>query len=236
MQLQSAEQKPRTALVTGAANGLGAMIANVLREDGYSVITYDINFGLDVRCPVMSGLDFNGEKLDVLVNCAGVNRIAWLEDLTKELWDETIGINAYGFVAMTQALLKPLSAAKGTVLNIVSNASHMPMRGSAAYNASKGAAHILTLQMARELYGRHGITVFGISPNRLAGTPMSDEIDRQVVEQRGWTLEEARKYQLAALPIGEETDPATLAEFIGFLLSAKERHRFLHGCVIPYGA
>jgi NAD(P)-dependent dehydrogenase (short-subunit alcohol dehydrogenase family) len=110
------------------------------------------------------------------------------------------------------------------------------MRGSLAYNASKGAAHIMTLQMARELYQRHGITVFGISPNKLSGTPMSDSIDRQVCEQRGWAMEKAREYQLAGLATGEETDPEVLAEFIAFLVSTKKRHQYLHGCILPYGA
>ena len=46
----------------------------------------------------------------------------------------------------------------------------MPMTCSLAYNASKGAAHIMTLQLARELTKKHGITVFGIAPNKLKGT------------------------------------------------------------------
>jgi hypothetical protein len=52
---------------------------------------------------------------------------------------------------------------------------------------------------------------------------------------RGWTKEQARAYQLSALPAGEETDPAVLAEFIAFLLSTKARHKYLAGVDIPYG-
>ena len=103
-------------------------------------------------------------------------------------------------------------------------------------NASKGAAHILTLQMARELTKKHGITVFGISPNKLKGTGMSRDIEEQVMATRGWTAEFARQYQLNSLLAGEETDPAALAEFIAFLLHNKERHKFLTGCILPYGA
>jgi NAD(P)-dependent dehydrogenase (short-subunit alcohol dehydrogenase family) len=219
------------ALVTGAGSGLGELIAAELEIQKYTVIGIDHKYGHDVR----NGFEADAPWLDVLVNCAGVNRIAWLEDLTAENWHETLDTNAHGIVRMVQTNLTALSKARGTVLNIVSNASHIPMRGSAAYNASKAAAHILTLQMARELYSRHGITVFGISPNRLAGTAMSQQIDAQVVQQRGWTLEEARRYQLASLPTGEETDPRALAEFVGFLLSTKRRHQYLHGCILPYG-
>jgi NAD(P)-dependent dehydrogenase (short-subunit alcohol dehydrogenase family) len=112
----------------------------------------------------------------------------------------------------------------------------MPMTHSAAYNASKGAAHILTLQMARELRKRHGLTVFGISPNKLHSTGMSDYIDKRVCELRGWTPEEAKAYQCANLPAGEETDPDQLAQLITYLVTETERHKYLNGCILPYGA
>lgn len=225
-----------TALVTGSAQGLGKLIAEALTRDGFEVIHFDHATKDDVRYPIPGSLYLGDRPLHVLINCAGVNRIAWLEDVTDDLWDLVMDTNVKGIMKMTQRFLSNLKAAQGTVLNIVSNASHMPMRGSAAYNASKGAAHILTLQMARELYGRHGITVFGISPNKLKGTGMSEDIDQQVMMTRGWTREEAQAYQRLSLAINEETDPATLAEFIGFLLSSKQRHKYLHGCVLPYGA
>jgi hypothetical protein len=57
-----------------------------------------------------------------------------------------------------------------------------------------------------------------------------------VVETRGWTYEQARKYQLGSLLTGEETPPAAVADFIAFLLSSKGRHKYLTGCDIPYGA
>jgi NAD(P)-dependent dehydrogenase (short-subunit alcohol dehydrogenase family) len=156
--------------------------------------------------------------------------------MTDELWDEVMGVNAKGIFKMTQWALPRLAASKGTVLNIVSNASHMPMTTSLAYNASKGAAHIMTLQLAHELGPKFGITVFGISPNKLAGTEMSADIERQVVELRCWTPEFARQYQLKALPAGEETDPIQLAFHIAYLLNNKGNHKFLAKTVIPYGA
>lgn len=224
----------KTAIVTGGGSGLGLDITLALAEKGFNVMIADLKNGVDVRDP--SNLVLPEGGLDVLINCAGINQISWLEGITDQLWDDTLDVNAKGIMKVTQRCLPALVEAKGTVLNIVSNASHMPMRGSLAYNASKGAAHIMTLQMARELYQRWGITVFGISPNKLANTAMSRDIDEQVCQQRGWSMEEARKYQLAGLATGEETDPVVLAEFITFLLSRKERHQFLHGTVIPYGA
>ena len=143
-------------------------------------------------------------------------------------------VNAFAIYRTTKALLEKLRG--GTVLNIISNASHVPMTCSLAYNASKAAAHMMTLQMARELKKTHDITVFGISPNKLKNTGMSAATDARVPGLRGWTPEQAAEYQRAALPSGEETDPEVLAEFIAFLLSNKERHKYLNGCILQYGA
>ena len=218
-------------LITGSRNGLGKDMALALQQAGHTVYGYDIEDGNNVIKPkIVCG------ELDVLINNAGVNYIDWIENFTEQDWDDVMDTNAKGIFMMTKAYLPLLIESKGTVLNIVSNASHMPMTCSTAYNASKGAAHIMTLQMARELTKKHGITVFGVSPNKLAGTMMSDSIDAQVVATRGWTKEYAHQYQLNGLLTGEETDPKALAEFIAFLLQDKDHHKYLSGCVLPYGA
>jgi NAD(P)-dependent dehydrogenase (short-subunit alcohol dehydrogenase family) len=232
-------------LVTGGGNGLGAAFVAVLRRHGHCVVNFDHEDGNDVRVSDyadIAGLlrDEQGTiegdpKLDILINCAGVNIINWLENFTEENWDKVMDVNAKGIYMMTRACLPMLIESKGTVVNVVSNAAHMPMTCSLAYNASKGAAHIMTLQLARELTRKHGITVFGIAPNKLHGTGMSDDIDRQVVETRGWTKEYAQEYQLKGLLSGEETPPEAVAEFLAFLLQDKVHHKYLTGTVIPYG-
>lgn len=221
-------------IVTGGASGLGAAIAAKLSLAGHTVYIFDVKDGNDVRCPELGGPP--PAELDVLINCAGINLTGWLEGVSEAQFDFVMGVNAKGIFKMTQWLLPALTATRGTILNIVSNASHMPMTTSLAYNASKAAAHIMTLQLARELTKKNGITVFGISPNKLAGTEMSRKIEEQVVATRGWTAEYARQYQLNALPAGAETPPELVAEFIAFLLQDKEHHRYLTGTVIPYGA
>lgn len=238
-------------VITGSSSGLGMLVGNLLLDQGHRVTGLtnsnynpenvhfrEIHADVRLQIPLSYTAEkvFSGEKIDVLVNCAGVNRIGMLEDFEAEDWDLVVDTNAKGIYNTSKVLLPWLIESKGTILNIVSNASHMPMTGSIAYNASKGAAHIMTLQMARELTRRHGITVFGISPNKLAGTGMSLDIEEQVCRTRGWTPEEAKKYQLDSLLAGEETDPKQLAEFITYLLGSKDRHKFLTGCIIPYGA
>lgn len=224
-------------LVTGGRSGLGKAIVTALQRRGHDVWVYDKADGFDVIAPDLNYLngmaDLGG--CDVLVNCAGVNGIDYLEDVTDDLWDRVMDTNAKGIMKMSQACLPMLIKSKGTILNIVSNAATMPMTSSIAYNASKGAAKIMTAQMARELTRRHGITVFSVSPNKLSGTAMSDQIDQEVVRTRGWTMEEAKRYQVAGLLAGQETPTAVVAEFIAFLLGEKYRHQFLTGCDIPYG-
>lgn len=221
-------------LITGSASGLGAAMTTALKVAGHRVIEYDLKDGYDVRHPARIVL-YHDLELDVLINNAAVNRIDWLPNVTTEAWDEVMDTNVKGIFRMTQACLPALIKSKGTVLNIVSNASHMPMTCSLAYNASKGAAHIMTLQLARELTRKHGITVFGISPNKLAGTEMSEDIDSQVVRTRGWSRQQAQEYQLAGLLAGQETPPERVAEFVAFLLQDKEHHQHLTGCILPYG-
>ena len=219
-------------LVTGGASGLGAAIVSTLRQQGHSVVPYDIADGYNVLNPDAEIV--KAFAIDVLINCAGINKINWLQHVSEAEWDAVMDVNVKGIFKMTQAFLPRLIERGGTVLNIVSNAAHMPMRCSAAYNASKGAALTLTRQLARELTPQ-GVTVFSISPNKLRDTGMSRSIDAQVVATRGWTIEEAQRYQLAGLLTGQETPPEAVAELIGYLLFSKERHKYLSGCDIPYG-
>lgn len=222
-------------LITGSGAGLGAALVNELAHAGHTVIAFDAKQGHDVRAPERT-FGPCPEHLDVLINCAGINRTGWLDKFSESDWDDVVDVNAKGIFMMTKWAYPALKVSRGTVLNIVSNASHMPMTTSAAYNASKGAAHILTLQLARELTKKDGITIFGISPNKLRGTEMSRDIEVQVCQHRGWTPEYAAEYQRNALLAGEETDPVQLAEFITYLLRKKANHKFLTGCILPYGA
>ena len=219
-------------LITGSGKGIGKAMKDELEKQGHNILGYDINDGNDVTKAKISG----SINIDVLINNAGVNLIDWLENFTEDMWDKVMDVNAKGIYMMSRACLPSLIKNRGTILNIVSNAAHMPMTCSLAYNASKGAAHIMTLQMARELTKKHGITVFGIAPNKLSGTGMSKSIDEQVVKTRGWTKEHAQQYQLDGLLTGEETPPQRLAEFIAYLLQSKEHHKYLTGCILPYGA
>ena|SRR3990167_3826509 len=224
-------------IITGASSGLGKELKNAIEKNFYDVVDWSKEKGVDITKPesiskAVKRLDAS-EKLLGLINCAGVNYINWFEKIPLEEWDRVMNTNARGMFLVTQALAKRLK--NGVVCNVISNASHMPMTHSAAYNASKGAAHILSLQMGRELKKTHNITVFGVSPNKLKGTGMSKEIETRVLKLRGWTKEEAAKYQLAALPAGEETDPKACAKFITMLVTDPSLYRYMNCTVLPFG-
>lgn len=234
---ETIEMEKKTCVITGSQSGLGRLISDILQAN-YAVWNTNIELSNPANIEsfgknICDHFRAHNKNLDVLINCAGVNEINYIEDLEQEDFDKIMNVNARSHYLMVKHLIPALKG--GTVLNIISNASRIPMTSSLAYNASKAAAEMITKQMARELFPRHGITVFGLSPNKLHSTGMTTYIDKRVEETRGWTPEQAKEYQLKGLPIGEETDPAEVAGLIEYLLSTKNRHRFLHGCIIPYG-
>lgn len=227
----------KRAIVTGGSSGLGAAIVSALADNDFEVYNWSLP-GVDVRSPgsIMEAVsDLLGtDPVDILVNCAGVNRLDWLDDLSEDDWNEVFDTNVKGIFLVSQALLPKLIG--GTIVNISSDAANRPMTCSLAYNASKAAVSMMTRQMARELRPRQNTTVFGISPTKIYGTKMSKYVDARVPEVRGWTAEYAQGYEKRTLASGQEIEARVLAEFIAFLLSKKERHQYLNGCDIPYGA
>ncbi len=219
-------------LVTGGASGLGLAIVQALTSAGYEAHSFDIKDGCDVTKQLPSWV--SKHEWGGLINCAGINHNEWFEDVTQDSLERLMDVNAFSMIHMTQALLKPLSRQKGFVLNIVSNAASMPMTSSLAYNMSKAAALMATKQMAHELTKSHGITVFSISPNKLAGTEMSRQIEDNVIKTRGWSREFAAEYQKKSLMHGRETDPVAIAEFIVHLVETGS-WEFMSGTDIPFG-
>jgi len=258
-------KKEMNIVITGGSSGLGnSIIGNIYEAHKNNTIWKEISvnvYNIDIQGSQYNlkekagnfnvhdiKFDFNDTEeskyqdmadeqlpatIDILINNCGVNYIEWIDKIDMEQYDSVFNINVRSAVSIVKNSLEKLR--NGTILNIISNASDMAMTNSLAYNGSKGAMKIITKQMSRELSKTHNITVFGISPNKLNDTQMSRYIDSKVCDLRGWSKEEAQKYQVAGLPSQKETDKDTVAEFIVFLLSTKKRHEFLQGCILPYG-
>lgn len=235
-------------VITGAASGLGKAIADLLEAHGSYVLRFDYNANPTNRCHF---LDVAGEQeevsncifdvmpddlsIDLLINCAGVNSNQWFEDVDADEFDRVMHTNAWSFVSVTQALLQNLISSRiKTVINIVSNAAHIPMTSSLAYNASKAAGLMITRQMAHELTPKHGLTIFSISPNKLAGTGMSKQIEDNVCQTRGWTPEFAAEYQKKALMHGLETEPQAIADYVRHIMISGA-YKFLSGTDQQFG-
>lgn len=220
-------------LVLGGSGGLGRCVIAALNQP---CIDWSRNGDPPVELTERKALDQAAlgirSDIDGIVNCVGVNEIWPFDELEIEnVWD-TFRVNAYLLAEVVQVLRNWNKLRPGArICNVISNAANLPMTHSLAYNISKAAQQMLTRQMAREL---REYSIFGVNPNKLANTPMSKHIEQRVLQLRGWTPEQARQYQLAALPAGMETPPFNVARFIAYLMEW-QNHPFITGCIFPYG-
>jgi pyridoxal 4-dehydrogenase len=171
----------RTAIVTGAAQGIGKAIARRLAADGAKVIVSDVNaegaatvardiggtaIAADISKPEdVKALAEKAGAVDVLVNNAAiVPFIAW-DDIDLAHWRRIIDVNLTGTYMMTRAITDKMRAAgvKGRVINIASNSFFAGTPNMAAYVSSKGGVIGFTRAAATEL-GKHGITVNALAP------------------------------------------------------------------------
>jgi NAD(P)-dependent dehydrogenase (short-subunit alcohol dehydrogenase family) len=193
--------KDHIAVVTGAASGIGRAIAKGFAQEGAKVAVVDINakaagdvvgeirnsggtaesFALDVTrredcSAVATDIAARVGRVSILVNNAGINRrnafTAEPEAVLKD-WQDIMAINLDGVFNVTHALLAPLRASKGRIVNIASIQSFVHVRtpNSPAYTTSKHAVLGFTRALAAEL-GKHGIRVNAIGPG-LIETPLN---------------------------------------------------------------
>jgi NAD(P)-dependent dehydrogenase (short-subunit alcohol dehydrogenase family) len=221
-------------LILGGSGGLGRIVRDFFDPEERADWSRETGVWLENECSIDEaiGRDLQEATVGRLINCAGVNFLSRFDDTSDSALLRAVDVNAFTFPRVVRRLRVAGKLPAGAVLcNVISNAAHIPMTHSIAYNASKAAQEMITRQMAREL---KEYSIFGVSPNKLAGTPMSRQIEEKVCELRGWTAEEARAYQLAALPAGEETPPESLALFLIQCVNSAH-HPYLTGCILPYG-
>ncbi|MDH6575359.1 SDR family oxidoreductase [Kitasatospora sp. MAP5-34] len=190
-----------TAVVTGASSGIGRATAVALARAGHAVAVgyrtdragaertarlagQGLVFPLDLADPEAAALavDRAAEQLgglDVLVNCAGVNRRSPALEETLLDWQRILTIDLTGPFACAQAAARRMVAQGrgGRIVNVTSVHEFLPILGGASYCAAKGGLGELTKVLALEL-APYGITVNAVSPGETA-TPMNGVPDDQ---------------------------------------------------------
>ena len=185
----------RVAIVTGGARGQGASHAERLAREGAAVVGVDVldeageetaarlrRDGLDVRYHHLDVTDPDGwravvagcDRLDVLVNNAGIIHVAPLAEERLEDWNRLLAVNATGTLLGMQAAIPAMrKAGGGSIVNVASIFGVTGSEGYVAYTASKGAIIAMTKTAALEL-AADGIRVNAICPGGVS-TPMNEQ-------------------------------------------------------------
>ncbi|MEU9350613.1 SDR family NAD(P)-dependent oxidoreductase [Streptomyces griseoloalbus] len=236
----------RSALVTGAAGGIGAAVAGALARAGAAVLVTDVDGEAAAAVAgklTAAGLTAEGAALDVtdraaadgavsaaaalaegtlhiLVNNAGVTAPAMFDKLTEDSVRRLIDVHVMGAFHCAQAALPYLPTdGTGRVINVTSSAGLTGTLGQVNYSAAKAGIIGLTKSLAREL-ARKRILVNALAP--LAATPMTETIrtDPKFAER-----------MLARIPLGRWAEPDEVAGAFVFL--ASDAASFVTGQVLP---
>jgi NAD(P)-dependent dehydrogenase (short-subunit alcohol dehydrogenase family) len=222
--------RDKVAIVTGGASGIGSAIADTFAIKGATVAILDVQaekaeakakalgpahsaVGCDVTDPEsvrasVARVVERHDGIDILVNCAGIVRLAPAEALSLVDWDMTMSVNVRGTFLMSQAAgTVMLAAGRGRIVNLASQAATVALEQHAAYCASKAAVLGLTRVLAAEWAGR-GVTVNAISP-----TVVLTELGRLA-----WSGAKAEA-MLTRIPAGRFAEPEEVAAVALFLAS-----------------
>ena len=223
----------KTALVTGAARGIGQAIALALAQEGANVVIVDVD--LDRAQEVAQEIEALGRqamaipadvsdpkavhrlvdealslfrRIDILINNAGIIRRGSFLEHDPQDWDRVLSVNLGGtFNCTRQVVPLMIEQGGGKIINISSVVGRMGDIASApSYGTSKGAINTFTRSLAREL-APYGINVNAVAPHAIE-TEMSQE----------WS-EDKRRQIVEAIPMKRLGQPDEVAEAVLFLAS-----------------
>jgi NAD(P)-dependent dehydrogenase (short-subunit alcohol dehydrogenase family) len=227
----------KTAIVTGAAKGIGKAIAERLSGDGFFIVIVDVdnengsklawNLGNDkasfFNCNIQLENEVSGlfskiinehKKVDVLVNNAGIIKDNMIHKMTLDDFESVIDVNLKGTWLMCREAAKIMREQKsGRVINISSRA-WLGNAGQSNYSASKAGIVGLTRVLALEL-GKYNVLVNAIAPG-LIDTPLTQAL-----------TEEVRNKLIQAQPTKTMGKPEDIANAVSFL--ANEKTQFITG-------
>jgi NAD(P)-dependent dehydrogenase (short-subunit alcohol dehydrogenase family) len=238
-----------SAIVTGAATGIGAGIAETLAREGAKVavtdidsdgaaatakqisdsggnavaIAHDVTSAASCRDVVDAARDAHG-PIDVLVNNAGISqRIAFVE-LDEQAWDRMIAINLKGVYLMCHSVVDEMTErGTGCIVNtasLVGKAGALPL--FTHYVASKFAVVGFTQALAAEL-APEGVRVNAVCPG-VVKTPLWEPLLRENAKERGISVEDAWNEAVAPIPMGRPQDPRDIGLAVAFLASDRARN------------
>lgn len=241
MTLEPTTLAGRTAVVTGAGQGIGAAIADALLAAGAHVVAVDREAdGItalaanpnvtavqgDVTDPALPGqigaaIDAAGLQLDILVNNAGVARGVHALDTTDEDFSRYYEINVLGLFRLSRwAVERMMRSGGGAIVNTASIFGLIGAQSSCGYSASKAAVIGLTRQMAND-FGPNGIRVNAVAPG-LIETPLTAER----IRTEAW-----RRHQMIdGAPLRRAGLPEDVARAVRFL--ASDEASFITGQVL----
>ena len=223
-------EPPKTALVTGAARGIGLATTKLFLDEGYRVAMIDrdapalaeVAEGLTGILPVVCDVSQPDQveamvtqvidsfsRIDALVNNAGVADFGPLAETTFERWREVMETNLDGVFLVSQTCRCPLIAPHGAIVNIASISGLRASTLRVAYGTSKAGVMHITQQQAAEL------GEFGVRANCVAPGPVKTKLSMAVHSPQIITAYHD------AIPLGRYGSEREIAEVIVFLCSDK---------------
>jgi 2-keto-3-deoxy-L-fuconate dehydrogenase len=225
-----ADFQNQIAIVTGAASGIGFSCVKQLTEQGARVFGFDLTPGdLDsiatfVECDItsQSSVDAAFEKVssqvdrvDILINNAGVGAIGTVEDATDDDWQRVFNVCVFGTARVTKKFLPLIRKSQNkAIVNTGSVAAPVGIPKRAVYSSAKGAIQTLTLAMAADFVSEK-IRVNSVNPGT-ADTPWVQRLLAQADDPK-----KERAALEARQPIGRLVSPDEVAHAILYLANPK---------------